>query len=545
MGFGFQDFPQSRVLFLLQKKSSSGKVAIDRHELKGRLLAPEEVKVGAQAEAKLKHSEGLGPAEPGVFRHARPEKYLLRLQKGAMAAFEAFARILVEDGESATGFLESKAHEPKGLERNGRSVKSHAGRRDLRYPESVKLWFLLFSLLPAFADAPPWVRVQGTPHLPLEEWTKVSGFRSFADLSSGRVLLEKKGAPPLILLLGSRYALQGERFLELPEPPLGRDGKIFLSAGSGARLFPAVLPQEERARLALLLQSAGGMAETSAGPPKEAQAAKTPAKKASTAKSPEARAGAAAPPDSKTPAATRPGGECGRPVKRVFLDPGHGGDDSGTTHGSLKEKDIVLRFARFAAEELKRKGFEVSYSRTKDVFLPLDMRTKIAEKWKADIFISLHVNSSTHTAAHGTETYILSQEATDAEARRLALLENSIAETAKASESAVQDILWDMEQTAYLQESAYLASYVQGAIVANAHALLAQKKVPGDWRNRGVRQAPFYVLSRAPMPAILVELGYLSNPRDRRLLAQKFFQESLAKALAEGVKKYRESCRSN
>lgn len=109
----------------------------------------------------------------------------------------------------------------------------------------------------------------------------------------------------------------------------------------------------------------------------------------------------------------------------------------------------------------------------------------------------------------------------------------------------MQDILWDMEQTAYLQESAYLASYIQEALVAHAHDLVRQKKLGSDWKNRGVRQAPFYVLNRAPMPAILVEIGYLSNSSDRKLMEQKIFQESLAKALAEGVKKYREACPKN
>lgn len=109
----------------------------------------------------------------------------------------------------------------------------------------------------------------------------------------------------------------------------------------------------------------------------------------------------------------------------------------------------------------------------------------------------------------------------------------------------MQDILWDMEQTAYLQQSAYLASYVQKSVVEYAHDLLRKKKLPGGWKNRGVRQAPFYVLNRAPMPAVLVEIGYLSNPKDRALMGEKLFLESLAKALAEGVKKYKEACRKN
>jgi N-acetylmuramoyl-L-alanine amidase len=177
--------------------------------------------------------------------------------------------------------------------------------------------------------------------------------------------------------------------------------------------------------------------------------------------------------------------------------------------------------------------------------VPLEIRPKLAKEWKADLFVSLHVNSSPSALAQGTETYILSQEATDAEARKLALLENSIAGKADAKASAVQDILWDVEQTAYLQDSAYLASYIQKSIVANAHDLLRKEKLPGDWRNRGVRQAPFYVLDRAPMPAVLVEIGYLSNPRDRSLMGEKIFMESLAKAIAEGVKKYKEACRKS
>jgi N-acetylmuramoyl-L-alanine amidase len=192
----------------------------------------------------------------------------------------------------------------------------------------------------------------------------------------------------------------------------------------------------------------------------------------------------------------------------------------------------------------------VSFSRTRDVFVPLEIRPKLAKEWKADLFVSIHVNSSPAKEAQGTETYILSQEATDAAARKLALLENSIAGKAEAKASAVQDILWDVEQTAYLQDSAYLAADLQNSIIDNAHDILQSKKfndqrankIKGGWKNRGVRQAPFYVLNRAAMPAVLVEIGYLSNPKDRQLMNEKIFQESLAKALAEGVKKYRQAC---
>jgi len=237
--------------------------------------------------------------------------------------------------------------------------------------------------------------------------------------------------------------------------------------------------------------------------------------------------------------------ECvlGKSVNKVFLDPGHGGSDEGTTFHGIHEKDIVLDFSKKAAKELRKLGFEVSFSRTKDLFLPLDIRSELAKEWNADLFISIHINSSPARAANGTETYILSQEASDAEARKLALKENSIVQEISSKQSTVKDILWDMEQTVYLQASAYLASFLQKSIVNTADELLQKKYLKEEWKNRGVRQAPFFVLSRAAMPAVLLELGYLSNSKDRKLLTDKKFQESLAKALAQGVKMYKNACK--
>ena len=390
---------------------------------------------------------------------------------------------------------------------------------------------LLLTLKIATAAEPaklPWVKVAGVPSLSLSEWGSQTGYRAYPDANSGRVLLEQKGKPPLILLLDAPYSLAGERFLALPDAPRREKENIYLSARSGGRLFLGFLEGPRRETLA------AEISRVSPPPPAPSPPAAPPKAAVAAEKKRPAEA------DRERPSAA---GLCERPVKRIFLDPGHGGDDNGTEHGHVSEKDVVLKFASLAASELRKLGFEVSYSRSRDVFLPLDIRTKLSAEWKADLFISLHVNSSPVSSVHGTETYILSPDATDAEARKLALLENSAAEGAKASSSAVQDILWDMEQTSYLQESAYLASHIQGAIVANAHDLLTSKKA-GDWKNRGVRQAPFYVLSRAPMPAVLVELGYLSNARDRKLLSDKIFQESLAKALADGVKKYKDGCRA-
>lgn len=381
----------------------------------------------------------------------------------------------------------------------------------------MSLLWLLFPILLAADDAAQWLIEDGRAYLPIPRWEQVTGYRAFADEKSGRVLLERKERLPVILLIDTPYALVGSKFLALPDAPVRRGNQILLSSVAAERVFQ--LPAGEQTKFTELLATARS------APPPPGAPSPVPA------------------PAPAAPDAHPPPCQLQRPVKRVFLDPGHGGSDVGTKAGGVNEKTIVLAFARRAADELRRRGFEVSFSRSRDVFLPLDVRSRLAEEWKADLFISLHVNSSTHAHAHGTETYILSQDATDAEARKLALIENSVATTARAKQSAVQDILWDMEQTAFLQDSAYLAAYLQGALVGAALDLLHRRKISGDWKNRGVRQAPFYVLNRAAMPAVLVELAYLSNSRDRKLLQDKTFQDSLARALAEGVKKYGEVCR--
>lgn len=234
----------------------------------------------------------------------------------------------------------------------------------------------------------------------------------------------------------------------------------------------------------------------------------------------------------------------GKPVERIFVDPGHGGSDLGASIGALHEKDVTLSFAKLVEQELKARGFIVTLSRTRDVALPLDIRSQLARQSKAQVFISVHMNSAPSQEAHGTETYILSADATDAEARKLAIKENSILnQVPSKGADTLRDILYDMEQTVYLQESAYLAAEIQQSTVQAAHGLLKEMKVLRVWKDRGVRQAPFFVLSRASMPAVLLELGYLSSPEDRALLLSRKFQETLAKALAEGVKMYKESCK--
>ncbi len=351
----------------------------------------------------------------------------------------------------------------------------------------------LLSFFCAYAEA---------AEIPLSLLTK-HGLHSYLEPQRSRLLVE--GANPdaqSLFLLDVPYALVQGQFVGLPEPLLVKGSEIlFPMQTAELYLFP-LLSETERKSLAAEVQSP--KVDVNKGDPR-----------------------------------------CNsvRAVKKVFIDPGHGGNDLGTKFGSLFEKDITLKFGILVAEELRRRGFTVSFSRTKDVYLPLDIRSTLAKKWDADLFVSIHMNSAPSKDAHGTETYILSADGTDAEARKLALIENSIVQKASSKQSAVQDILWDMEQTTYLQDSAFLASYIQKQVVQTAHEFLHAKKI--EWKNRGVRQAPFFVLSRAAMPAVLVELGYLSNAQDRKLLTDKNFQESLAKAVANGVKQYEEACKAH
>ena len=382
------------------------------------------------------------------------------------------------------------------------------------------------------------------------EWAESQHFKVYVDDISGRIVVDRPNLPALVMQVGNFYVLENNRVLHYTEAPYREPHTsapyreqqelrlpLTIASDLSVRELPkkAVPPgQPSLPMISSLSLSADSLAITSSLSKKEVGGPQ-----------PSVKSQKIIPPllselgknSERVPCAL------GRTVQRIFLDPGHGGNDFGTEKAGYKEKDIVLSVAKNLGEELKKSGFTVSLSRTHDLYLPLDIRSQLATAGKADLFVSLHVNSSPQAEAQGTESYILSQDATDAEARKLAFFENSIANEARGKESAVQDILWDMEQTGFLQDSAFLASYIQEAVVARAREQLSQTELGSSWKNRGVRQAPFFVLNHAAMPAVLVEIGYLSNSRDRKLMTQKKFQENLAKGLAEGVKKYRDECR--
>ncbi len=225
---------------------------------------------------------------------------------------------------------------------------------------------------------------------------------------------------------------------------------------------------------------------------------------------------------------------------RVVLDPGHGGVDRGTVHrsaeGSVAEKEITLKLALRAAEVLRARGYSVILTRERDHEVELPLRTALANKVAADVFISVHLNAAASrdlagSQAQGIETYILNT-ATDASSRRLAELENSVLDPearAAAGDSDVALILKDLRLDANLSESKRLACSIQSTLLGAAkHST-----------NRGVRQALFYVLLGADMPSILVEAGFLSNPSDRKRLTSREGQSQFALALAKAIDAYR------
>jgi N-acetylmuramoyl-L-alanine amidase len=191
---------------------------------------------------------------------------------------------------------------------------------------------------------------------------------------------------------------------------------------------------------------------------------------------------------------------------------------------------VVLAIARRLRDELVNKlGVQVFLTRDRDVEMDLVARTAIANNYKADLFISIHANAVRAPGAKGSEVYFLSYQASDEAARHVALIEG-IAEPlgTAAPGSALELILWDMAQAEHLEASSALATRIQDELGA----------VTGS-RIRGVKQAPFRVLVGATMPAVLVEVAFISNPEEERLLSSTGYQTKVAAALLRGIARYR------
>jgi len=219
--------------------------------------------------------------------------------------------------------------------------------------------------------------------------------------------------------------------------------------------------------------------------------------------------------------------------RTIVIDPGHGGIETGAkgNFGS-QEKDITLAIALKLKEEIEKNlNYRVVLTREADVGVPLAQRAAIANNNKADLFISIHANGSKRSNAHGSETFFLSLNATDEEARRLAYFENNedgLSEQIKGKDlDDLKMILWDMAQSAYLKQSSQLAEIVQ----AELNELL-------NTANRGIKQAPFKVLTGVACPAILVEVAFITNPEEEKKLQAEDFQVRVAEAIYRGLARF-------
>lgn len=210
----------------------------------------------------------------------------------------------------------------------------------------------------------------------------------------------------------------------------------------------------------------------------------------------------------------------------VVLDPGHGGPDTGAASADgLLEKSLTLSLAQKTAALLEKEGLRVILTRSSDQQVPLIQRTAIANYNRADLLLSIHLNASPVPSARGTETYYMSRQATDSWSTQLAAKENAAGlEAEPPAEGGLNLVLWEMAQTSALVESAALAETIQQEF----NALLGTN-------DRGVRQAPFAVLEGAQMPAVLVEVAFLSNPAEAKRLADPSFQDQVASTLVKSI----------
>ena len=214
----------------------------------------------------------------------------------------------------------------------------------------------------------------------------------------------------------------------------------------------------------------------------------------------------------------------------IVIDPGHGGRDPGATgRRGLKEKDVTLRIAKLLRESIKSKtDARVVMTRTRDVYVPLEERTAIANREGADLFISIHINASRKRKATGIESYILNVSE-DTESKRLAARENS---TSMADLTDLEYILNDLISKVKTNDSVVMANIIHNNLISSV-----KKKYRGI-KSNGVKQAPFYVLVGTRMPAVLLELSFISNSRDEKRLKSKAYLKTMVKGISDGVVKY-------
>lgn len=223
-------------------------------------------------------------------------------------------------------------------------------------------------------------------------------------------------------------------------------------------------------------------------------------------------------------------------LRRIVVDAGHGGHDPGAiSRTGLREKSVTLDIARRLRELLTQEGFHVVMSRDGDRFIPLSRRSEIANREGGDLFVSIHANASRVRSVSGFEVYYLS-EATDDHARALEAAENASlpSEIGKTASSDTEAIVWDLLYTEHRAESTKLASSICQGL---------KRQLPSQ--NRGVKSARFAVLKGTRMPAILIEVGFLSNSQEEARLRDPSYRQRLAEGITAGILSFRKAHESS
>ena len=335
----------------------------------------------------------------------------------------------------------------------------------------------------------------------------------------------------LQLEVGASVVRTGGDVLPLATPPILRNGHLFVPLQLFSEVFPAVVPNTrwdaDSGQLIVFTTSAGST-PTRSGAARQSQTS-FPSERRATSTAP------VIPVERRLPPV---------PVKRnrrtIIVDAGHGGVDNGMTGPigrgpRIYEKDITLAVACRLGEELKARAVDVVYTRSTDTLIALDDRGRIANRASGDLFISIHVNAANPNwrdpgGARGFETYFLSEAKTE-DARRVEQMENAVVRLESRPASRADDplsfILSDMTQNQHLRESSELAELIQ-------HRL--GRMHPGP--SRGVKQAGFRVLVTAYMPAVLVEIGFGTNPKEAAYLSDPARQDAIARAVADAAMDY-------
>jgi len=406
---------------------------------------------------------------------------------------------------------------------------------------------VLLAVSPASAQAPEGPAITGIRFWSLDYATRIaieaSGdfqYRSGRLADPDRVYFDILGARPALTGEPTHTVRVGDRLLKqirIAEPEQGYT-RVVLDLAAPAEFSSAQLANPNRLMIELrpAAQKPVTAPEPAAAPP--AVPKPPPSQETTTArpsKSEPQEAAKAAPAGAPQPARRDQTGRrslvraLGLKLARVVLDPGHGGHDTGTIgRGGLTEKELVLDVAlRLGKLIEERLGAEVVYTRTDDTFVPLEERTVLANEREADLFLSIHANSGARSAA-GPETYYLnfsgSPGALEVAARENASSEKTIHE--------LQDLLKKIALTNKLEESREFAARIQSSLVVMAARNNREAK------DRGVRQAPFVVLIGVSMPSVLAEIGFVTHPREEKLLKRAVYRQRVAEALFRGLSNY-------